>query len=210
MTEAKVYTKHHSFRNFVTLLNSDAEQQKKRVLHILQTSKEAKSEIINSVIEGLASTQEHKDFDITPFIADELSKIEDKDVSRYMTHRYRYDVYPKQKKLDNYPPYIQIEPTSVCNYRCVFCYQTDADFTAKSNGHMGAMTLGLFKEIVDQISGKIEFLSLASRGEPLLCKEIDQMLKYCSGKFLGLKLNTNASMLNGEHCHAILSGGVNT
>ena len=36
------------------------------------------------------------------------------------------------------------------------------------------------------------------------------MLKYTSGKFLNLKLNTNASLLNEDKCHAILSGGVKT
>jgi radical SAM protein with 4Fe4S-binding SPASM domain len=36
------------------------------------------------------------------------------------------------------------------------------------------------------------------------------MLEYCVGKFLGLKMNTNASMLNEKHCHAMLAGGINT
>ena len=36
------------------------------------------------------------------------------------------------------------------------------------------------------------------------------MLKYTIGKFLNLKLNTNASLLNEEKCHAILAGGVRT
>ncbi len=36
------------------------------------------------------------------------------------------------------------------------------------------------------------------------------MLAYCAGKFLGLKVNTNASMLNEKLCHALLSSGVQT
>ena len=39
---------------------------------------------------------------------------------------------------------------------------------------MGKMDYNLFKEIVDQIQGKIEFLSLASRGEPLANPEIQK------------------------------------
>ena len=73
---------------------------------------------------------------------------------------------------------------------------TDPSFNNKKKGHMGAMKLELFKDIIDQAEKNIEFISLASRGEPMACKDIDQMLKYCNGKFLNLKINTNASLLN--------------
>lgn len=75
---------------------------------------------------------------------------------------------------------------------------------------MGFMRLEKFREIVDHTAGKVEFLSLASRGEPLMCRDIDQMLRYTSGKFLNLKINTNASLLTEKSIHAILSGGVKT
>ena len=116
----------------------------------------------------------------------------------------------KKKIIDKYPPYLQIEPSSVCNYRCVFCFMTDNSFNKKSSGFMGHMKLELFKEIIDQIEGKVEFLSLASRGEPMICPQISEMLNYTIGKFLNLKINTNASLLNEEKIHAILSGGVKT
>ena len=40
-------------------------------------------------------------------------------------------------------------------------------------------------------------MTLASR-EPLVSKEINEMIKYTSGKFLNLKINTNASLLTEE------------
>jgi radical SAM protein with 4Fe4S-binding SPASM domain len=75
---------------------------------------------------------------------------------------------------------------------------------------MGQMSLDLFKRVIDQAEGNIEFISLASRGEPLACPDIVEMFKYTTGKFLNLKLNTNASLLDEKKCHAILSGGVKT
>ena len=98
----------------------------------------------------------------------------------------------------------------MCNYRCVFCYETDKTFTRKSAGFMGHMTLATFKRVVDQAAGRVEFLSLASRGEPLLCPEIVPMLAYTRGKFLNLKMNTNASLLEEEEAHAILQSGIKT
>ncbi len=211
----KVYAKHHSFETFVSNIGADIDVQKARVLTELKRELGTlgagdKKAIFEDILKELNLPPDKASFKITVHIADELSKIDDHNIGRYMFHRYRYDVYPKQKKLDKYPPYLQIEPTSICNYRCVFCYQSDKAFTQKTSGYMGMMTFDLFKKIIDQIEGNVDFMSFASRGEPLVCKDIDQMLGYCVGKFLGLKINTNASLLNEKHCHAILSGGVNT
>ena len=124
--------------------------------------------------------------------------------------RYKYEIFPQKKILDDYPPLLQIEPSSICNYRCVFCFETDKTFTNKKNGYMGQMKFDLFKKIIDDAEGNINFLTLASRGEPLVCKDIDKMLHYTEGKFLNVKLNTNASLLSEKNAHSILSGGVNT
>ena len=75
---------------------------------------------------------------------------------------------------------------------------------------MGTMDLDIFKKIVDEIEGNVDFVTLASRGEPLVAKNFSKMLDYCSEKFLILKINTNASLLTEDKCHAILSSGVKT
>jgi radical SAM protein with 4Fe4S-binding SPASM domain len=141
---------------------------------------------------------------------EEIKRLGDADLPRYLFYRYRYDIFPVTKELDDFPPCLQIEPASVCNYRCVFCYQTDPRLTSAKNGHMGTMSLDLFKRVVDQAEGHCEAVTLASRGEPLACKEIDAMLRYLQGKFLALKLNTNASFLDERKSHALLEAGLNT
>ena len=149
-------------------------------------------------------------FKLTSNVIKEIQTIDEKKIPLYLVHRYRYEIYPQIKKFDDYPPYLQIEPTSICNYRCVFCYQTDNKFNKKSNGYMGHMNYKTFKLLIDQAEGNIEFISLASRGEPLLCPDIKKMLKYTRNKFLNLKINTNASLLNEEMAHSILNSGVKT
>ena len=79
-----------------------------------------------------------------------------------------------------------------------------------NNGFMGSMKLDMFREIINQAEKNIEFISIASRGEPLVCPEISEMLKYTEGKFLNLKINTNASLLDEKKIHAILSSGIKT
>jgi len=147
---------------------------------------------------------------LTPNVIKEIETIKSTDLARYLIHRYRYEIYPQIKEVDNYPPYLQIEPTSVCNYRCVFCYQTDNKFNKRSTGFMGHMKLATFKKIIDQVQGNVEFISLASRGEPLLCPEFKEMLAYTKDKFFNLKINTNASLLDEKMVHAILESGVKT
>ena len=135
----------------------------------------------------------------------EFLNLEDKNIIRYVLYRYKYNMYPKLKILDNYPPNIQIEPTSVCNLRCVMCYQKDTTFSSKSQGFMGYMKFDLLKKVIHEIEGKIEAVTFASRGEPTLHPELDKFLRYCEGKFLGLKLNTNATLLNETKINSLLS-----
>lgn len=141
---------------------------------------------------------------------EEISRLSDRDLPRYLFYRYRYEIFPQIYRLDDFPPCLQVEPTSICNYRCVFCYQTDATFSHPQQGHMGMMSLDLFRQVIDQAAGNCEALTLASRGEPLLHPEIELMLAYTADKFLALKLNTNASLLDERKAHAILQAGVNT
>lgn len=149
-------------------------------------------------------------FALSPNVVEEINTYPDEALPRYLVHRYRYEIFPQQFVVDDFPPYLQIEPSSICNYRCVFCYETDKTFTRKSAGFMGHMKLGVFKRVVDEAEGRVEFLSLASRGEPLLCPDIAPMLAYTRGKFLNLKMNTNASLLDEAKCHAILQSGIKT
>jgi len=178
----------------------------------LNNVKKENLNLLNKVIADLNLKEKDKDknFNISSNVADEILTLEDNEVLNYLVHRYRYELFPKLKILDDYPPYLQIEPSSICNYRCVFCFETDKSFTNKKNGFMGSMKLDMFKEIINQAEKNIEFISIASRGEPLVCPEISEMLKYTEGKFLNLKINTNASLLDEKKIHAILSSGIKT
>ena len=219
MTPAqKAYQKHNSFVEIrqkhryedykilerLAQLRSDPCHAKALSLEQINTLKLAYADLLDDVSHQLPR------FKLTPNVVEEINRVEDSAVPRYLVHRYRYEIYPQTRTLDNYPPYLQIEPTSICNYRCIFCYQTDETLTKRANGFMGHMSLDLFKQIVDQAEGHIEFISLASRGEPLLCPDIEAMLAYTRGKFLNLKMNTNASLLDERKAHAILQSGIQT
>ena len=214
----KTYNKHNSFFETKSKYNSSLKETLERIKKIktkidkkyYNKNKSVFDNLFDDIFENKKAKKEIR-FKLTQNVIDEISAIiDDKDLAKYLVHRYRYEIFPTLKKLDQYPPYLQIEPSSICNYRCVFCFETDKSFTKKANGYMGQMKIDLFKEIIDTVENKVEFISLASRGEPLACSDIDKMLEYTEGKFLNLKINTNASLLNEKKCHSILSGGVKT
>ena len=73
---------------------------------------------------------------------------------------------------------------------------------------MGHMDISLFQKIIDELNGNVEAITFASRGEPTLHPKLDEILKYCEGKFLGLKLNTNATLLTEKKIHSLLSSDI--
>jgi pyruvate-formate lyase-activating enzyme len=158
----------------------------------------------------LAPAHEVRAFRLRPFIAAEMALLDDDALLRYLFYRYRYDVLPAEHRIDGFPPCVQIEVTSFCNFRCVFCYQQNAEFRRKPNSLVGFMTLARFKRVVDQLEGNVEAVNLASRGEPLSSPDICEMLAYLPGKFLAAKLNTNAWFLDERRAHAILQSGIST
>ena len=214
-TKINIYKKQNSFNEMhLAHARTTTLEQTQRAINILKENNNWPrnwTKVLVQVCKDLkASSSLKKTFVITPFVADEMFLLSDEDLPRYLFHRYRYEIFPTIHRLDSYPPYLQIEPSSICNYRCVFCYQTDKRFSEKKSVHMGSMNFDLYKNIVDEAVGNIEFLSLASRGEPLICRDFNRMMEYSIGKFLNLKVNTNASLLTEDHCHALLCGGART
>ena len=166
------------------------------------------------IIDLFYSEQDEKNiknkFYLRDHVVEEMSRLDSSYYLRYLRYRYNYELYPATYKTAEYPPLVQIEPSSICNYRCVFCYQIDNKLTNKTNGHMGVMSLDLFKNIIDQLEGNVEGVTLASRGEPTVNKKLPEFLNYMSGKFLATKVNTNAYLLNEKMIHAILETDLQT
>lgn len=209
----KIYKKSNSFSNFQTNEKKTIIETKEKVINALKKVLKNKLFKQNKIdlIKKIMLTLDNNSFNLFPNVIEEIKKIDDiNDLTDYIINRYKYDIFPQLKELDDYPPSVQIEITSICNFRCVFCYQTDKIFHKKSNGFMGHMNLDLFKKIIDEIEGKVHFLTLASRGEPLICKDFNKMIEYTKDKFLGIKINTNASMLTEDKCKAILENNIST
>jgi len=100
-------------------------------------------------------------------------------------------------------PYIySIDPTNICNLRCIMCPQSLNDKSVAR----GIMTLEDFKKIFDKIKKYASIVILDLGGEPLLNKDLFAMISYINEKkprthvFLG----TNATLMNKEKVEMML------
>ncbi len=129
----------------------------------------------------------------------------------YLIHRYKFQIYPAQQTLTDFPLHLLIEPTAVCNLRCTMCFQVDKSFSSDRR-FVGMMSWELFTSLADQAADSgCQAITLASRGEPTIHKRFGDMLMYLSDKgILDTKINTNATFLTEKMSHAILSANVST
>jgi radical SAM protein with 4Fe4S-binding SPASM domain len=150
-------------------------------------------------------------FSITPHEYDWLKCHEQNLWMEYLVYRYKFKMYPIQKKLSNFPVHLLIEPTSICNLRCIMCFQIDQTFSGNKD-YMGVMSWNLFQNVVDQAAEhRCHAITLASRGEPTLHKKFGEMLLYINHKgIMDIKINTNVTRLTEKLCHDILSANVAT
>jgi MoaA/NifB/PqqE/SkfB family radical SAM enzyme len=113
----------------------------------------------------------------------------------YSQFKYQWDVYPKIRKVPDFPLNIDIEVCSCCNILCDHCFRQYLDI-----GKEGYMDFDMYKEIVDECArNKLHTLKFSMRGEPTMHPKIVEMVAYAKKK--GIKevwINTNGSLLTEE------------
>ena len=112
------------------------------------------------------------------------------------------------------PLCVCIEPTNICNFKCLMCWQSTAEYT-KHGGPFGYMTDELFDKLVEDMKDfcrrqgkKIKLVKLYSTGEPLLHKGIPRMVRKIKEADISHEMATNASLLTKEMAEAFVDLGL--
>ena len=132
--------------------------------------KEIVSEILKSI--NLAVSSEINDTRKSEFVLNVqevnwLRRFPEEKWAEYLIYRYIFRIYPQKQKHTNFPPDVLIEPTSICNLRCIMCFQVDKTFTNKN--FMGRMPWNLFTKIVDEVAkNKYEKIRVKGKFEKVL------------------------------------------
>lgn len=111
---------------------------------------------------------------------------------------------PKSKLEDKIPlstPFsVHIDVSSVCNYKCSFCFQADNKAMKEAGLKRGMMPYELFTKIVDDLQefpDPIKKIKIGNHGEPTLHPDLPKMIDYArkSNKAEIVELFTNGSKL---------------
>lgn len=106
------------------------------------------------------------------------------------------DDIEKLKKI--YPVYIEISPVGACNHRCTFC---GVDYIGYQNVRWETE---LLKQRLNELSEKgVKSIMFAGEGEPLLHKELDQIIEHCHNVGIDSSITTNLVMLNEKNVYKI-------
>ena len=108
----------------------------------------------------------------------------------------------------DFPLVLNIEPTNSCNLKCCCCPR---DKTAKLQG-TNFLSLKSFKKLVDEASQypQLTMLNLHKDGEPLLHKQLPEMVLYAKEKNVAktIHLNTNGTLLDTKRALKLLQSGI--
>lgn len=111
------------------------------------------------------------------------------------------------------PFVIQIFPIYACNFKCGYCIFSVDKASRHFISDKVIMDFGLYKKCIDDIAefpSKIKVLRFVGIGEPLLHKNIVDMIKYAVAKNVAntVEILTNASLLTPEISDALVAAGL--
>jgi radical SAM protein with 4Fe4S-binding SPASM domain len=106
---------------------------------------------------------------------------------------------------------LNVEPTNMCNFRCVQCALSLKEFN-EIVGKRRYLSMNLYKKIVKDIKsmGKLNNLNLYGDGEPLLHPDIVEMIKIAKKYDIAnaITITTNASLLTNDLSNNLINSGL--
>lgn len=117
-------------------------------------------------------------------------------------------------KLPLLQPYVLIvDPSSLCNLRCVWCPSSCDELIKASGRNQTVMDFELFKHIIDQLSDfeePLRVLRMYKEGEPLVNPRFADMVDYAkkSGYIRRVDTTTNGILLSPKVNRKIIDAGI--
>jgi len=103
-------------------------------------------------------------------------------------------------------PYaVSIEPTILCSLKCPDCH-TGAGLLTRTNQIM--IDNVLYRNIIDEINRTTLYLILYFQGEPLMNKDIFDMIRYASDRKIYTVTSTNGQHLDRGNARKIIGSGL--
>jgi len=122
----------------------------------------------------------------------------------YKEYRWKWDNYPKQHAVAEFPLNLDIEVTNKCNLACPFCVREHM------NEGTGLMPFTDYQRLMAEAKQyRLPAVKLNWRGEPTLHPMLPQMVKQAKEMgVLEVMINTNGTLLTKELCGRLIDAGL--
>ena len=97
------------------------------------------------------------------------------------------DLKKRRVYCKGYPVWLTIDPTNICNLKCPFCPTGNGGIKRPK----GMMNKENFEKIMNMLGPYLLHIDMMNWGEPLLHKDIYQMISYAKKFDIHITLSTN-------------------
>lgn len=125
---------------------------------------------------------------------------------RFKEYRKKWQEWPKSFYAGEFPLFIDIEVTNMCNLKCPFCARTFKE----NKMQKGFIAFNTVKRIINEgADNNLYGVKFNIRGEPLLHPQIYEFIQYAKSKRLvDVYFNTNAMLLTKELADRLIDTGL--
>jgi MoaA/NifB/PqqE/SkfB family radical SAM enzyme len=102
------------------------------------------------------------------------------------------------------PAIVTIEPTNICNLKCIECPAGNGLMTRPS----GYLDFLLFRCLINELSPCLTYLMLYFQGEPLLHPRLAEFIRYASERKIYTSVSTNGHHLGPENAKKMIESGL--
>lgn len=119
----------------------------------------------------------------------------------------------KDERVSSLPAVVKIDISPICNLRCTVCVHADSNGRDELERQVFApghkMSVERFSEIIDQVKGRTQTVSLYTWGDPLTHPDLDAMCRVAADAGLQVHISTNFSFgLKDDRIRSIVDSGL--
>ena len=110
-------------------------------------------------------------------------------------YKYLNAFQKKSEYSSEYPPYVGLEVTAICNLKCNKCPYGREKVVLPQHSYMD---MKLYRKIIDEIKGKVIGVTLSGFGEPFVNPNFFEYVDYAKRNYLKVSFYSNGTILDDD------------
>ncbi|MDD4909394.1 MAG: radical SAM protein [Candidatus Omnitrophica bacterium] len=110
----------------------------------------------------------------------------------------------RKEVVSGYPYWLVIDPSNICNLKCPFCPTGQG----RGSREKGVFPIERFEGIIDKLGKYLIHIDFVNWGEPLLNKQVFEMIKTAKKYRVDTKMDSNFTFFNEETAGRMIESGL--